>query len=135
MLQHNTVVCTISLPDSVKDDKIYRKSILPRLEMNRSCFEAERQAMNRADYSIRAKLLGRALHVVRFNPNLLFQFLSENVPAFVRSEKDPIIISGQKRKAQSSWYASVSIRQTNAVIHAKLNFHGIFMIAAIFHLT
>jgi hypothetical protein len=102
MLQHNTVVCTISLPDSVKDDKIYRKSILPRLEMNRSCFEAERQAMNRADYSIRAKLLGRALHVVRFNPNLLFQFLSENVPAFVRSEKDPIIISGQKRKAQSS---------------------------------
>jgi hypothetical protein len=41
------------------------------------------------------------LHVVHSNPDLLFRFLSENVPAFVRSDEDgPIIISGQKRKAQ-----------------------------------
>jgi hypothetical protein len=39
----------------------------------------------------------RALHVVRNNPDLLFRFLSENVPAFVRSEDGPI---SEKRKAQ-----------------------------------
>jgi hypothetical protein len=118
MLQHNTVVCTIELANCFIDEEIYWNTIHSRLEMNWSCFEVQRQALHRADHSIRAKLLGRALHVVRFNPNLLFQFLSENVPAFVRSEEDdpiiipvndpivipvndPIIISGQKRKAQS----------------------------------
>jgi hypothetical protein len=30
------------------------------------------------------------LHVVRSNPDLLFRFLSENVPAFVRSDDGPI---------------------------------------------
>jgi hypothetical protein len=89
--------------------------------MNRSCFEVQRQALHRADHSIRAKVLGRALHSVRFNPNLLFQFLSENVPAFVRSEEDePIIIpaidpmDGSERRNLDD-DVSVSIRQTNAV--------------------
>jgi hypothetical protein len=58
--------------------------------MNRACFEDQRQAHKRADPSIRGQLLGRTLHVVRYNPDLLFRFLSENVPAFVRSD-GPVI--------------------------------------------
>jgi hypothetical protein len=77
--------------------------------MNRNCFEVQRQAVKRADPSIRPQLLGRALYKVRYNPNLLFRFLLENVPAFVRTdeeeeitsvaplEHDSIIVSGQKR--------------------------------------
>jgi hypothetical protein len=114
MLQRNTVVRTIELPYCFNNEAVYQNSILPRLEMNRNCFEVQRQAVKRADPSIRPQLLGRALHVVRYNPNLVFQFLSENVPAFVRTEEedeeeasviplqnDPAIVSGQKRKAPS----------------------------------
>ena len=101
LVQCNTVVHTIDLPDNAKDEEFFQNSIVPRLEMNRNCFEDQRQALTRADPSIRGQLLGRALHVVRYNPDLLFRFLSENVPAFVRSDEDgPIIISGQKRKAR-----------------------------------
>jgi hypothetical protein len=108
MLQRNTVLQTIDLPDPFKNEAVYQNAILPRLEMNRTCFEAQRQAVKQADPSIRPQLLGRALHVVRYNPNLIFHFLSENVPAFVRTEDedsaiplqiDPAIVSGQKRKA------------------------------------
>jgi hypothetical protein len=79
--------------------------------MNRTCFNVQRQALKRADPSIRPQLLGRALHVVRYNPELVYLFLSENVPAFVRTEEvemedsgtpllnDPSIVSRQKRKA------------------------------------
>jgi hypothetical protein len=109
MLHLNTVIHTIKLPDYFNDEEVYQNSILPRLEMNRTCFEVQRQAVRRADFSIRPQLLGRALHVVRYNPNLLFQFLSENVPAFVRTAEEeedsaislanvPAIVSGQKRK-------------------------------------
>jgi hypothetical protein len=119
MLQQNTVVHTIdiSMPyDSFAYEEVYQNSILPRLEMNRNCFEVQRRALKRADPSIRSQLLGRALYVVRYNPNLVFRFLSENVPAFVRIEveeeedsaQDSIIplqnepttfVSEQKRKA------------------------------------
>jgi hypothetical protein len=69
--------------------------------MNRSGFEEQRAALKRADPFIRRQLLGRALHGVRYNPELLFRFLSENIPAFVRTdEDDPIIPSGWKRKAR-----------------------------------
>jgi hypothetical protein len=64
MLQRNAVVHTIDLPDNVRDDEIFQNYIQPRLEMNHSRFELERRAMARADASIRAKLLGRALHMV-----------------------------------------------------------------------
>jgi hypothetical protein len=101
LAQCNTVVHTIDLPYGVKDEALFHNSIVPRLEMNRSCFEDQRQALTRADPSIRGQLLGRALHVVRSNPDLCFRFLSENVPAFVRSDVDgPILRSGQKRKAR-----------------------------------
>jgi hypothetical protein len=111
MLHLNTVMHTITLPDAFNDEAVYRNSILPRLEMNRSYFRVQRRAVKRADPSIRPQLLGRALHVVRYNPDLVFRFLSENVPAFVRTEEedaedsaiplqsDPAILSGQKRKA------------------------------------
>jgi hypothetical protein len=117
MLQHNTVMRTIQLSDDfTEDEEMYQSSILPRLEMNRNSFEVQRRAVKRADLSIRAQLLGRALHAVRYNPDLVFRFLSENVPAFVRSEDDDnddvgddavtpsendptaFINSGQKRK-------------------------------------
>jgi hypothetical protein len=102
LAQRNTVVHTIDLPDCNQAEEIYENSIVPRLEMNRSRFEEQRRALKRADPSIRAQLLGRALYVVRSNPDLLFLFLSENVPAFVRSDEDgPIITSGQKRKTRS----------------------------------
>jgi hypothetical protein len=96
---------------------MYQNSIFPRLEMNCTCFEVQRQAVKRADPSIRPQLLGRALSVVRYNPELVFLFLSENVPAFVRTEEDgdkeeesvahleqdPVVVAvaGQKRKASS----------------------------------
>jgi hypothetical protein len=75
---------TIDLPY----EEVYQNSILPRLEMNRNCFEVQRRALKRADPSIRSQLLGRALHVVRYNPNLTSQFLSENIPAFVQTEEE-----------------------------------------------
>jgi hypothetical protein len=109
MLQHNTVLHTIIVvPDAFKDEAVYRNSILPRLEMNRRSFRVQRKAVKRAEPSIRPQLLGRALHVVRYNPDLVFRFLSENVPAFVRTEEedsaiplqnDSAILSGEKRKA------------------------------------
>jgi hypothetical protein len=115
MLHLNTMVRRITLPDGFDNEEVYRNSILPRLEMNRSFFEVQRHAVKRSDPSIRPQLLGRALHVVRYNPDLVFRFLSENVPAFVRTEgeeeeeedstipleKDPNLFSGQKRKASS----------------------------------
>lgn len=115
MLHLNTVVHTINLPDTFVGETVYQNSILPRLEMNRSCFEVQRQAVKRAGPSIRPQLLGRALHLVRYNPNLVLRFLLENVPAFVLTgeeeeqdyvsaspvDYDPIVASGQKRKTQS----------------------------------
>jgi hypothetical protein len=112
MLLHNTVVHAFELPDDFDNEEVYQNYILPRLEMNRNYFKAQRQGAKRADPSIRPKLLVRTLHVVRYNPNLMFQFLFENVPAFLREEKmdsamslhqnkPATIVSGQKRKAPS----------------------------------
>jgi hypothetical protein len=101
-VQRNTVVQTIDISsEDALDKEFFQNSILPRLEMNRNCFEDQRRALTRADPSIRGKLLGRALNVLQCNPDLLFRFLSENVPAFVRSDEDDPIIpttTGQKRK-------------------------------------
>jgi hypothetical protein len=87
LVQCNTLVHTIvALPYDRATDEFFHCLIVPRLEMNFNCFGHQRQALKRADPSIRGQLLGRALHVVRYNPDLLFRFLSENVPAFVRSD-------------------------------------------------
>jgi hypothetical protein len=116
MLRRNTTLIRIVLPRAFDEEEVYQNSIVPRLEMNQTYFEVQRQAVKRADPSIRPHLLGRALHVVQHNPDLVYRFLSENVPAFVwtgeeeeGNEKDPNIplendpnavsVSGQKRKA------------------------------------
>jgi hypothetical protein len=65
MLQHNTVVHSIRLPVAYHRETMYQNDILPRLEMNRSCFEVQRQAVKRADPSIRPQLLGG--HCTRSN--------------------------------------------------------------------
>jgi hypothetical protein len=83
MVRCNTVVHEIYLPHEENDEEFYQNHILPRLEMNRSGFGEQCAALKRADPSIRGQLLGRALYVVRYNPDLLFRFLLENVPAFV----------------------------------------------------
>jgi hypothetical protein len=82
MLYLNTVVVTIDLAAHLRDEEMYQNSIFPRLLLNRSCFEAQMQAVKQADPAIRPQLLGRALHKVRYNPDLVFPFLSENIPAF-----------------------------------------------------
>jgi hypothetical protein len=91
MLQHNTVMHTIRFLGDFNDEAVYQNSIPPRLETNRSCFEVQRQAVKRADPSIRPQLLGRALHVVQHNPELVFLFLPEIVPAFVRTEEEVVV--------------------------------------------
>jgi hypothetical protein len=91
MVRSNTVVQEISLPDELNDEEFYQNRILTRIEMNRSGFGEQRAALKRADPSIHGQLLGRALHVVRYNPDLLFRFLSENVPAFVRTENEEVV--------------------------------------------
>jgi hypothetical protein len=114
LAQCNTVVQTIDLPDHAKDEIFFQHFIVPRLEMNRNCFADQRQALTRTDPSIRGQLLGRALHVVRYNPDLLFRFLSENVTALVRSDAEdgPTIpttttCTGQKQKVRPWYYALV----------------------------
>jgi hypothetical protein len=70
LIHLNTVIHTIEdVPEAFNDEEVYQNSILLRLEMNRTCFEVQRRAVKRADPSIRPQLLGRALHVVRYNPN------------------------------------------------------------------
>jgi hypothetical protein len=94
LVQCNTMVHTIDLPNYTyaKEEEFFQNSIVPRLEMNRTCFEHQRQALTRADHAIRGQVLGRALHVVRNNPDLLFRFLSENVQVFVGSDEyGPIV--------------------------------------------
>jgi hypothetical protein len=88
MVRCNTVVQRICLPDELNDEEFYQNHILPRLEMNRSGFREQRRALKRADPSIRGQLLGRALHVARYNLDFIFWLLSENVPAFVRTEEE-----------------------------------------------
>jgi hypothetical protein len=106
LVQCNTVVHTIDLFGAANgeefcDEEFFQNSIVPRLEMNRNFFEDQRQALTRADPSIRGQLLGRVLRVVRSNPDLCFRFLSENVPAFIRpDEVYSIILSSQKRKVR-----------------------------------
>jgi hypothetical protein len=116
MLRRNTTLIRIVLPRAFDEEEVYQNSIHPRLEMNQSFIEVQRQTVKRADPSIRPHLLGRALHVVQHNPDLVYRLLSENVPAFVwtgeeeeGNEEDPNIplvnepdalsVSEQKRKA------------------------------------
>jgi hypothetical protein len=86
MVQRNTVLHTIHLWERERDQKIYAEEILPYLETNlyRPRVLAVKKTIERP---FREKVLGRALHCVKSNPNLVWMFLSENVDAFGRSEE------------------------------------------------
>jgi hypothetical protein len=87
MMQTNTLLQTIHNLPREKDQQIYSETILPRLETNR--FRPRVLAVKKTvDRPFREKVLGRALHCVRSNPNLVWMFLSQNVDAFVRSGEE-----------------------------------------------
>jgi hypothetical protein len=86
MMQTNTILQTINISMYESDDEIYSQTILPRLETNR--FRPRVLAVKKiVDGPFREKILGRALHCVRSNPNLVWMFLSQNVDAFACSEE------------------------------------------------
>jgi hypothetical protein len=86
MVQRNTALHTITLSERERDEEIYTEEILPYLETNlyRPRVLAVKEIKERP---YREKVLGRALHSVKSNPNLVWMFLSENVDAFVRLEE------------------------------------------------
>jgi hypothetical protein len=111
MMQTNTILQTIHFSMYGRYDEIYSETILPRLLTNR--FRPRVLAVKKTvDGPFREKVLGRALHCVRSNPNLVWMFLSQNVDAFVRSEEEEeensnedtvaveesVAVAGSKRK-------------------------------------
>jgi hypothetical protein len=87
MMKENTGLHTIQLSEAGRDQQIYTEEIIPYLETNRY-----RPRVNAIKKTIarpfREKVLGRALCLVKSNPNLVWMFLSQNVDAFVRSEEE-----------------------------------------------
>jgi hypothetical protein len=110
MMQTNTILQTIDIFPRERDQRIYSETILPRLETNR--FRPRVLAVKKiVDGPFREKILSRALHCVRSNPNLLWMFLSQNVDAFACSEEEEensneetvaveesVAVAGSKRK-------------------------------------
>jgi hypothetical protein len=113
MMQTNTILHTIRLFPGDYDERIYTESIEPRLETN--LYRPRVLAIKKEadDRPFRQKVLGRALNCVKSNPNLVWMFLSGNVDAFLRSEKQvvgasnseaavavlaPAAVAGSKRK-------------------------------------
>jgi hypothetical protein len=87
MMQHNTVLQTIDLHVSERDEHIYTEEIRPYLETN--LYRPRVLAIKKTkDRPFREKVLGRAVYSVNWNPNLLWMLLSENVDAVVRSEEE-----------------------------------------------
>jgi hypothetical protein len=60
LAQCNTSVHEIDIPGNEHDEAFFQNFIVPRLEMNRSSFKVQRQALKRTDPAIRGQLLGRA---------------------------------------------------------------------------
>jgi hypothetical protein len=87
MMQTNTVLHTIALSASERDEQIYTEEIRPYLVTN--LYRPRVLAVAKTkDRPFREKVLGRAVYSVRSNPNLVWMLLSENVDAFVRSEEE-----------------------------------------------
>jgi hypothetical protein len=111
MMQTNTVLQTIHFSIYERDDEIYSQVILPRLETNR--FRPRVLAVKKTvDRPFREKVLGRALHCVRSNPNLVWMFLSQNVDAFVRSEEE-------EEEEESNSEETVAADEAEAVAGSK----------------
>jgi hypothetical protein len=87
--RHSGQVCwhTIKLSEDERDDEIYTEDILPYLETNlyRPRVVVVKKTIARP---FPEKVLGRALHCVKSNPNLVWMFLSENVDVFVCSKEE-----------------------------------------------
>jgi hypothetical protein len=108
MMQTNTVLQTIKILACEKDSQIYSETILPRLETNR--FRPRVLAVKKiVDGPFREKVLGRALHCVKRNPNLVWMFLSQNVDAFARSEEEEEDINEE----------TVAVEESAAVVGSK----------------
>jgi hypothetical protein len=87
MVQRNTVLQTIELSASERDDQIYTEEIKPYLVTNQ--YRPRVHAIKKTkDGPFREKVLGRAVYSVRSKPNLVWMLLSENVDAFARSEEE-----------------------------------------------
>jgi hypothetical protein len=85
MMQTNTVLHTIALSASERDEQIYTEEIRPYLVTN--LYRPRVHAIKKTkDRPFREKILGRAVYSVRRNNNLVWMLLSKNVDAFVRSE-------------------------------------------------
>jgi hypothetical protein len=91
MVRRNTTLHTITVSEREWDQQIYAQRVRPYLETNmyRSRVVAVKKTK---EPSFREKVLGRALHSVKTNPNLVWMFLSENVDAFARSNEESNII-------------------------------------------
>ena len=80
LLERNTILQTVHLSEQERESRIYTELIQPRLEMN--LYRARILAINDStqnDRPFREKVLGRALHCVRSNPNLVQMCLSQNM--------------------------------------------------------
>jgi hypothetical protein len=86
MMQQNTVLHTIELLASERNNQIYTEELRPYLVTN--LYRPRVHAIKKTkDRPFRKKVLGRAVYSARSNPNLVWMLLLENVDAFVRSEE------------------------------------------------
>jgi hypothetical protein len=88
MMQHNTVLQSISLSGRERDEQIYTAEIIPYLETNR--YRPRVHGITKADIPLRRALLGMALHTVsaRKDTNLIWMFLSGNSDVVVQSNEE-----------------------------------------------
>jgi hypothetical protein len=85
MMQTNTVLHTIELLASERNNQIYTEEIRPYIATNQ--YRPRVLAVKKTkDRPFREKVLGRAVYSVRSNTNLVWMLLSDNLDAFVRSE-------------------------------------------------
>jgi hypothetical protein len=80
LLEGNTILQTVHLSEQEREGRIYTELIQPRLEIN--LYRVRVLAIKEGtqnDRPFREKVLGRALHCVRSNPNLVQMFLSQNM--------------------------------------------------------
>jgi hypothetical protein len=108
MMQTNTVLHTIELLASERNNQIYTEELRPYLVTN--LYRPRVLAIKKTkDRPFREKVLGRAVHSVRSNPDLVWMFLSENVDAFVRSEEEEEESNGEMQVAVAAVVVAVSV--------------------------